>query len=260
MRRRVLLTGGGSAILAAAMAAAAGAQARRDGPPAARPSGPPGRERVEQRFSSARGQTVDFYTAVPAGHGDGRGLPVCLILHGGTKRPADYPALGLGRFLTDAVRHGAAPFVLAGADGDRLAWQPGGRDDPQRMVHQELPAWCAERGFDTARTSAWGWSMGGSGALLLAESFPDSLRSVAAFSPAVTPGDAVFRQVAALRTVPVGLWCGTGDGLLDDVKALRTAMPVKPVAGGYAPGRHDFGYWSTQIPAAFAFLARTLSP
>ncbi|MFC3990672.1 hypothetical protein ACFOZ6_19620 [Actinoplanes siamensis] len=119
---------------------------------------------------------------MPAGHGDGAGLPVCLILHGGSKRPADFAGLGLGRFLTDAVNRGAPPFVLAGATGDRLAWQPGDEDDPQRMLVEELPAWCAARGFDAGR----------------------------------------------------------------------------PAAGTSGPGGHDFAYWSTAVPAAFAFLAAEL--
>ena len=120
------------------MVLAAGGAGWRAAPPSAVPvvpSAPAGDERVERRMSTARGRTVDFYTAVPAGHGDGRGLPVCLVLHGASKSAKDFPALGFGRFLTDAADRGAAPFVLAGATGDRLAWQPTGADDPQRMVH-----------------------------------------------------------------------------------------------------------------------------
>jgi hypothetical protein len=229
-------------------------------PPPVQPSAPAGLERLTRCFSTARGKTVDFYTAVPAGHGAGRGLPVCLILHGGSKRPPDYPALGLGRFLTDAVQRGAPPFVLAGATGDLLAWQPDGADDPQRMLHEELPAWCAAEGFDAGRIAAWGWSMGGYGTLLLAETFPGFVRAAAAFSPAVSPGDPVFTGVAKLAGTPVGLWCGRDDPLCLDVQTLQLALPAKPAAGGYTPGRHNFSYWSTQIPSAFDFLARALHP
>lgn len=224
--------------------------------PVTLPDAPAGDERVERRSSPARGREVDFYTAVPAGYGDGRGLPVCLVLHGGSKRPPDFPGLGLGRFLTDAVRRGAAPFVLAGATGDRLAWRPHGDDDPLRMVREEIPAWCAERGFDTTRIAAWGWSMGGSGSLLLAETHPDWVRAVAAFSPAVTPGDDIFTMAGRLSSTPVGLWCGEDDSLLDAVKAL----PITPAAGGYQPGNHNFAYWSTVIPEAFSFLSGQLTP
>jgi enterochelin esterase-like enzyme len=259
VRRRFLLATGS----ALASAAVAGVWVRRDvlggGRPPVLPSAPAGDERLERRFSAARGRTVDFYTAVPDGYGDGRGLPVCLVLHGGSKRPSDFAALGLGRFLTDAIRRGAAPFVLAGATGDRLAWLPDGHDDPQRMLHDELPAWCAARGFDPSRLAAWGWSIGGYGALLLAETFPGFVRTVAAFSPAVTPGDAVFRGAARLAGTPIGLWCGRDDGLYTNVRALQKVLPAEPAAGEYRAGRHNFGYWSTVIPAAFDFIAAALA-
>jgi hypothetical protein len=256
VRRRTLLAGGS----AAAALAAAGLWTRRAGstPAPVVPSAPAGVEKLEQRFSAARGRVVDFYTAVPHGYGDGRGLPVCLVLHGGSKRPADFAALGLGGFLTESVRRTGVPFVLAGATGDRLAWRPSEGDDPQRMVHEELPAWCAGHGFDTGRLAAWGWSMGGYGSLLLAETFPGFVRSIAAFSPAVRPGDTVFPQVARLAGTPIGLWCGRDDDLYPDVRALHKALPTPPAVSGYGPGRHNFAYWSTVIAPAFDFIAMTL--
>ena len=258
MRRRTLLAGAGAAVgvTGLGITGLSGWYQRRGPAEAVIPGAPPGDERLEQRTSAARGRTVDFYTAVPAGHGDGRGLPVLLVLHGASKTAADFPALGLGRFATDSVRRGNPPFVLAGATGGRLSWRPAGADDPQRMVHEELPAWCAERGFDTGRIAVCGWSMGGYGALLLAQTFPGFVRAVAAFSPAVSPGDDVFARADALRGVPVGLWCGTGDGLVTDVRALEKALPQPRAAGSYAAGRHNIAYWSTCLPAAFDFVAR----
>ena len=254
-RRTLLLATAGSAVTAAA----GGAWLRTRPTPLTLPDAPPGDERVERRASAARGREVDLYTAVPAGHGDGRGLPVCLVLHGGTARPPGFAALGLGRFLTDCVRRGGAPFVLAGATGDRLAWRPHDGDDPQRMVREELPRWCAERGFDTGRLAAWGWSMGGYGSLLLAAAYPGLVRAVAAFSPAVTPGDAVFAGAGRLAGTPIGLWCGRDDDLYPDVRALHEALPAGPAVSGYGDGRHNFGYWSTVVPAAFDFLAARLT-
>jgi S-formylglutathione hydrolase FrmB len=256
MQRRTMLALGGAAVLSAGTAWWRAAS--RPAVPVL-PAAPAGDERVERRTSAARGRSVDFYTAVPAGHGDGRGLPICLVLHGATKTVRDFPALGFGRFLTDAANRGAAPFVLAGAAGDRLAWQPTGSDDPQRMVHEEVPRWCAERGFDTTRLAVWGWSMGGYGALLLAQTFPGLTRCVAAFSPAVAPGDAVFTHVQRLRDTPIGLWCGRDDGLYRNVRALERALPRPAVAGGYTAGAHNFAYWSTIIPDAFDFVAAALS-
>ncbi|MBB4764390.1 alpha/beta hydrolase [Amorphoplanes digitatis] len=252
MRRRTVLTALGAT---AAIATLGGVYRGRAAPPPTIPGAPIGDERLDRRRSAARGRTVDFYTAVPAGHGDGRGLPVLLVLHGASTTAADFPRLGLGRFASDSVRRGNAPFVLAGATGDRLSWRPSGTDDPQRMVHEEIPAWCAERGFDTTRVAVCGWSMGGYGALLLAGTFPGFVRAVAAFSPAVHPGDDVFARAAGLRDVPVGLWCGTDDGLLPEVRALEKALPRPKAAGTYSAGGHNFGYWSTCLPAAFDLIA-----
>jgi dipeptidyl aminopeptidase/acylaminoacyl peptidase len=255
MKRRTLLAGGATV---AAVAGAAGWRSRTADPEPVTPTSPAGDERLVQVASAARGRLVDFYTAVPHGHGDGRGLPVCVVLHGGSKQADDFAALGLGRFLTDAVRRGAAPFVLAGATGDRLSWRPSGADDPQRMVHEELPRWCADRGFDASRIALWGWSMGGYGSLLLAEAHPGYARAVAAFAPAVRRGDDVFTAVGALRDTPVGLWCGRQDGLYDTVRELEKALPTPPAVTGYADGRHNFGYWSRCIPAAFDFVSAAL--
>lgn len=257
MRRRTLL---GSATAVVATAGLAGYRLRTDDPDLVVPAAPAGVERLERRRSIARGRMVDFYTAVPAGYGTGRDLPVCLVLHGGSKRPADYAALGLGRFLTDACRRGAPPFVLAGADGDRLAWLPSGSDDPQRMVHEEIPYWCRARGFDTGRMAVWGWSMGGSGAVALAEAFPGFVKAVAAFSPAVQPSDDVTHAAGLLRGTPVGLWCGRQDSLYNNVRRLAEKMPEPPKVAAYADGRHNFSYWSRCVPDAFDFVAGALRP
>ena len=255
MKRRFLVVGAGAIAVAAAVS---GYRHRLPAFDPVIPAAPTGDERLERRASVMRGKTVDFYTAVPAGYGDGKGLPICLVLHGATARPADFPRLGLGRFLTDAVRRGTPPFVLAGADGDRLSWRPSAGDDPQRMVHEEIPLWCQQRGFDVSRRTLWGWSMGGYGALLLAEAFPRWASAVAAFSPAVQPGDDVFGAAGLLRGTPVGLWCGRQDPLLGAVSAFREGLPEPPAAGSFTDGRHNMAYWSRQIPAAFDFVGRRL--
>jgi pimeloyl-ACP methyl ester carboxylesterase len=129
-----------------------------------------------------------------------------------------------------------------------------------RMVFEELPRWCAERGFDVNRRSAWGWSMGGYGVLRLAEVHPGFVRALAAFSPAVSPGDPVFTDVAALRGTGVGLWCGRDDGLYPSVRKLEQSLPEPPKTGSYGPGHHTRAYWNRITPAAFDFLASTLTP
>ncbi len=257
--RRSFLLGIGAGATALAAGGLAVSRRRGDGElPGPVPDAPVGDERVEQRRSEARGKAVDFYTAVPAGHGDGQGLPVCLVLHGASATAADFDDFGFGRFLTDAVGRGAEPFVLAGATGGVLRWQANGNDDPRAMVHDEIPAWCRQRGFDTSRMALWGWSMGGYGVLRFAETYPGFARAVAAFSPACARRDAVFSDAGRLKGTPVGLWCGLEDGLVGTVRALEEALPEPKAAGTYAVGRHTRRYWNRCTPAAFDFVAAAL--
>lgn len=270
--RRTVLLGLGGGVAAAAVGSATLLAARPgrplggEDPTAGIPTAAEGEVRLEQRDSPARGRTVGFFTAVPAGHGDGAGLPVCLVLHGASATTADFRRFGLARFLTAAVEAGVPPFVLAGADGGRTSWRgEGPGDDPQAMLRDELPAWCAERGFDSSRIALYGWSMGGYGALAHAQSRRvagdgSALRAVAALSPAVSRGDQVFAEVDRLSGVPVGLWCGLDDGFLAEVQALAAAMHPPPVTASWQPGGHTRAYWNRVTPAAFALVGERLAP
>jgi S-formylglutathione hydrolase FrmB len=224
------------------------------------PDAPEGRIRLEQVRSQARDTTVDLFTAVPHGHGDGAGLPVCVILHGVSATPKDYQTFGLGRFLTAAVERGAPPFVLAGADGGVLYWEPdpAGGDDPQKMMTDEMPRWLAARGFDAGRIAGWGWSMGGYGVLRLGEVCPGWLRAVAAFSPDVTHSASLARDDGVYRTTPLGVWCGRSDPLYDDVRAFVAQLPRRPRVLSFGDGAHTRAYWDTVTLPAFAFVAGEL--
>ena len=226
------------------------------------PDAPEGTTALVALPSRARRRDVGFWTAVPAGHGDGAGLPVCLVLHGASATTADFSAFGLARFLTAAVQAGVPPFVLAGADGGRTLWEgggPGSADDPQRMLAEEVPAWCEERGFDAGRLAAYGWSMGGFGSLRAAELRPGTLRAVAALSPAVSQGDAVFQGAGALRGARTGLWCGRSDSFFPAVQALAAAVPSGPAVAEWGEGAHTRRYWNSVTPAAFALVGRRLA-
>jgi pimeloyl-ACP methyl ester carboxylesterase len=223
------------------------------------PDAPKGQIRLETVSSEARGADVELFTAVPHGYGDGEGLPVVIVLHGGTGRPHDYEGFGFGEFVTQSVRDGNEPFVLAGADGDLLRWESSGSDDPQAMVVDEMPRWLDDRGFDAERRVLWGWSMGGYGVLRLAESYPDFGRAVAAFSPALSPGDSVYADADALADLPLAIWCGTEDMFYDDDRAFVAALPNKPEIVSYSPGRHTRYFWNDHTRPAFTFLASHLA-
>jgi len=185
------------------------------------PNAPEGRWSVETVHSAARGRDVDLFTAVPHGYGTGAGLPVCLILHGATARPLDFEPFGLPRFLTAAVTRGAPPFVLMGADGGLLYWEPDpdGGDDPERMVLEELPRWAEERGFDTGRLAAWGWSMGG---------------LACSTSPRPGPVSCAVRRRSALRSRPAttsSMRSGSSPGRRSASGAGATTRSTRTCAG-----------------------------
>jgi S-formylglutathione hydrolase FrmB len=223
------------------------------------PDAAEGQFKLETVFSESRGTDVDLFTAVPAGYGDGAGLPVVIVLHGATGRPNMYQGFGLPRFLTAAVEAGARPFVLAGADGGLLRWepQPSG-DNPQAMVLEEMPEWLSDRGFDADRRAVWGWSMGGYGALRLAETDPGWGRATAAFSPAISPGDAVFAEQSKLAVQPLGLWCGTDDSFYDAVRELADTLSPPPEIASFSEGGHTRVYWNDQTIETLTFLASHL--
>ena len=114
LSRRQLLLGGAGLLAAGAAGAGAvelapyGVKVRLglvDRPEPYVPDAPEGRGRLETVRSAAMGGEVDLFTAVPAGYGDGAGLPVVVILHGASSSAADFQGFGFGRFLTAAV-HG----------------------------------------------------------------------------------------------------------------------------------------------------------
>jgi Putative esterase len=269
--RRAVLIGGASVVSVAALGGAGAAagvlpvprRVRRmmadTGPDGVVPAAPVGKVRLEQVMSRARGRQVGLWTAVPAGHGDGAGLPVCLILHGGSATTADYTRFGFANFLTSAVRHGVPPFVLAGADGGIHRWEDDGTgDDPQRMLREELPGWCTARGFDAARLATYSWSMGSYGALRLAEVNPGFLRRVAALSPAVAPGDAAFADAAELDAGRTGVWCGRSDPFFPAVQKFVRRIHPHPAVAAWSKGAHQRGYWNRVTPAAFSFVGHGL--
>lgn len=258
---------GGAGVVALGAAGAAGwdlapERAKRmlgAGPDPYIPKAPEGRVRLERVHSVAMRAEVDLFTAVPAGHGDGAGLPVVVVMHGASATAARFREFGLARFVTEAVRRGAPPFVLAGTDDGPNGWLPDVTGaDPRRMVTEELPRWLDARGFDGGRRALWAWSRGGYGALRLLEQHPRFVRAAALFSPALIRSDPVFDAERALAGLPLGFWCGTSDPFYDAVRAFVAGLPEDPEVATFAPGAHTRLFWNDHTLAAFRWLAAKL--
>jgi pimeloyl-ACP methyl ester carboxylesterase len=173
----------------------------------------PGPTRFGSFASERRGRTVGYGVAWPPGSGPGDRLPVCLLLHAAAgDHRAPFDRLRMHQHLAQAVAaEGVRPLALAAADGRGSSWRPAAGDDPFAMLLEELLAVLAGLGLRTGAGTlgVLGWSMGGGGALRLAEAAPDRLAAVVAASPAVA---AAGEEVAArLRGLAVRVDCGRDD-------------------------------------------------
>jgi len=244
--------------------------------------GEPGPERSGSFYSRARGRTVGYTISYPPGHGPGSRLPLVVALHanygdhahafaGGT------PAHGLAVRIRGAL---LAPVAIAAADGGNGYWHRHGRDDPMRMLTDELIPLCRRAGLGRPphAVGATGISMGGYGALLLAERHPALIAAVSAISPAVwtaytqaraanayaftSARDFATHDVIAgaprLRGVAVRVAAGTSDPFYPGVRALARALPAGAVMH-FSSGCHTGSFFDAQEPPSLEFLVAHLS-
>jgi S-formylglutathione hydrolase FrmB len=146
------------------------------GSPPPPPHGPlPGRHET-QFYSAYRRRQVSMVTLMPAAARSPRGLGVgglgvIVALHGlGGDAAATARALALAMASAQIPRAQAGRFAVITVDGGSTYWhRRADGDDPQGMILHEVLPRAAELGLRTERIAIIGNSMGGYGALLLAE-------------------------------------------------------------------------------------------
>ena len=209
----------------------------------------------------------------------GDALPVALVLHGrgGDARSA-FDDLSLDGYLADAVQGGAPAFALASVDGgDSSYWhRRRGGDDPQAMLVEEFLPLLADRGLRTTQVAVLGWSMGGYGALLLAETLgPSRIAAVAADSPALWQrsadsaagafdgaADFAAHDVVAGRERLTGIRCGSPAATATRSTRRWSSSPAPSrtwPARTWAPARTPTRSGAARAPAQLRFLASALS-
>lgn len=283
--RRALLIGAGAAAVTAA--AGGGVAAEWDNPRLVRlrggcgdsPAIPPADYQVSRGVfdSPAMGGKVPWLVAVPpppTGFADFP-PPVVLCLTGlGDGIDAVTSGIGFPGFATEAGTKLA--FAVPGG-GDDLYWHPraDGRDPLAWAVDEFLPM-VEDRfrvGGTAQKRATLGWSMGGFGALLVAQQRPDLVTVAAALSPAVFPSyDAarsghsytfdsaadwqrygLWSHLDDLSGTPVRIDCGSYDPFAPTARELLRRIPG--AVGNISSGCHDEAFWRRTATTSLRFLA-----
>lgn len=231
-------------------------------------------------FSRARRTTVGWTVSYPPGAGPRSPLPLVLALHGLGSNHA-YPLGPVPPVRVLAARVAGRripPVAVAAVDGGPGYWHAHPGDDPMAMLTEEFLPLCRARGLGRqGPVGVTGTSMGGYGALLLAERRPRLVRAVAAISPAI------FTSYADAHSVNATAFTSAADFAANDVLAhagrlapgrVRIASgdddPLHPGAvamaaalgGGtttaFGPGCHDGAFFAAQAAPSLLWLGGQL--
>jgi S-formylglutathione hydrolase FrmB len=240
------------------------------------PAGQPAPTMVTGSFESAARGGVSTNWAIARPPGQTKPLRPVIALHGKGSDAATVMAGGVEQGLAQAVNAGLPPFAVVAVDGGGGYWHKrASGEDSGAMVLGELIPMLAGQNLDTSRVAFLGWSMGGYGALLLGGRLGSArTAAISAVSPALwmssgaaAPGafdgpddfsaNSVF-GMPALASIPIRVDCGDSDPFYDATRQFIAQLP-NPPAGGFSPGGHNPGFWSSQLPGELTWIAPLLT-
>ena len=199
-----------------------------------------------------------------------------IALHGKGQDAAGVMAGGVEQGLAQAVAAGIPPFAVVAVDGGGSYWHKrASGEDSGAMVLGELIPMLDSQGLDSSRIGFLGWSMGGYGALLLgARLGPARTAAICAVSPALwtssgaaAPGafdgadDYAANSVWGLPQLGRSRSGSIAATAIRSIRRRSSSSPSCPTrpSGGFSPGGHDGGFWSSQLPAEMAWMAPLLT-
>jgi S-formylglutathione hydrolase FrmB len=240
------------------------------------PATQPAATLVTGSFVSAARGGVSTNWAIARPPNQTKPLRPVIALHGKGSDASTVMAGGVEQGLAQAVSAGLPPFAVVAVDGGGGYWHKrASGEDSGAMVLNELIPMLASQNLDTSRVAFLGWSMGGYGALLLGSRLgPGRTAAICAVSPALwlSPGatapgafdgaddwsaNTVF-GLPALASIPIRVDCGDSDPFYAATKQFVAQLP-NPPAGGFSPGGHNPGFWSSQLPGELTWMAPLLT-
>lgn len=225
---------------------------------------------------------MGYTIAWPPGHPVGAALPLVVMLHG---EGGNHSNALTGLRPSEAVAievdgQPIPPVALATVDGGSGYWNPHPGDNPMGMVMDELIPMCQQLrlGLGHRKVGTMGISMGGYGALLFAEKYPQAIGAVAAISPAIWTSyaeaesvnggayssaaafaaDDAVTHAGKLADTPVRIASGFDDPFHPGVVALADRIPQSAVVE-FSKGCHTGGFFEAQEPPSLKFLAHHLT-
>ncbi|MHB8378363.1 MAG: alpha/beta hydrolase [Acidimicrobiales bacterium] len=233
-------------------------------------------------LSTARRRIVGYTVAYPPGTARGVELPLIVMLHGDGRNHRN-ALIGMTPAQAVALKLGGKqlrPTAIVTVDGGNGYWNPHPQDDPMAMVVDELIPRCQTLGLGRSPkgVAMMGISMGGYGALAIAERNPGLVTAVAAISPAIwttydqarganagafssaadfVTGD-VITHVAALAGTPVRVASSFDDPFFPDVQSFAKLLPPADTVV-FAAGCHSEAFFLQQEPPSLAFLCARLN-
>lgn len=249
------------------------------------PADPQGARVVRMTIDSAAvRQQERISVVVPPGPPARRERPLLIFLHGRGANDESY--LDAPMFTALRQLRSGAPIIAFPDGGDHSYWHNRADGAWSRYVTDEvIPAVVRRFHADARRVAIGGISMGGFGALDLAERRTRRWCAVGAHSPALwkTAGetaDGAFDDAedfaahdvvaaaatpdgaAALRVQPLWIDAGDDDPFLPGDRAFVAALEAAGSASAHldtAPGGHDDDYWSGRWKDYLRFYARALA-
>jgi enterochelin esterase-like enzyme len=237
-------------------------------------------------YTRALGRDMSYFVYLPPDYdAAGRSYPVLYLLHGASGQAEEWPAYGFIDTLDRAITaHDIEPFIVVLPEGEWGYWinHADGGERWGDYVTRDLVTH-VDNTYRTLRRSyrraIGGLSMGGSGALVQAFTYPEVFGAVAAHSPSLREDNEVVpilgegaefaardpvslaRRAPAIDQLQIWIDIGEDDPWHPRALQLHGALVERSIDHDFHewPGDHDGEYWTSHIPDYLRFYSHAIT-